>query len=226
MGASGWALPLWLVAFVGSHFLLSHPLRRWLVEALGERGFLGVYSLIAAATLFGALFAYVSAPRALLFSPPGWAMVIAAPVMALASILLVGSFLGNPALPGQVPRRKPPAGVFAITRHPMMWAFALWAGVHALVNGDSATVMLALAIGILALVGAHMQDRKKQQTLGLDWTSYMDRTSYWPLGQQVRGRLPWTSLWPGLVPAIGGLVLFALLIWLHPLLFGVAAVGG
>ena len=27
-----------------------------------------------------------------------------------------------------------PRGVFAITRHPMMWGFALWALVHAIVN--------------------------------------------------------------------------------------------
>ena len=30
------------VAFVGSHFLLSHPLRRPIVGAIGEKGFQGV----------------------------------------------------------------------------------------------------------------------------------------------------------------------------------------
>ena len=38
------------IAFVGSHFLMSHPLRRGLVKAFGGKGFLGVY--------FFGLFAY------------------------------------------------------------------------------------------------------------------------------------------------------------------------
>ena len=33
--------------FVGSHFLLSHPLRAPLVGRMGEKGFLGLYSLVA-----------------------------------------------------------------------------------------------------------------------------------------------------------------------------------
>lgn len=32
-------------AFVGTHFLMSHPLRAPLVSRLGEKGFLGLYSL-------------------------------------------------------------------------------------------------------------------------------------------------------------------------------------
>ena len=30
------------LAFVGTHFILSHPLRRPLVRAVGEKGFLGL----------------------------------------------------------------------------------------------------------------------------------------------------------------------------------------
>lgn len=220
------SLILWLAAFVGGHFLLSHPLRRPLVDLLGETGFQGVYSVMALATFAGALFAYGSAPRDLLFTPPDFARTLALIVMLPASILLVGSFIGNPALPGQVPRRKPAAGVFTITRHPMMWAFALWAGTHALANGDAPTVILSAAIAILALVGAHLQDLKKQTLLGLDWSSYTDRTSYWPFGQQVRGRLGWATVWPGVVPVVGGVVLYGLLIAAHPLIAGVGLFSG
>ena len=38
------------VAFVGTHFALSHPLRGAVVRMAGERGFQGVYSLVALAT--------------------------------------------------------------------------------------------------------------------------------------------------------------------------------
>ena len=37
--------------FVGGHLAMSHPLRAPMVGALGERGFLGVYSLVSLALL-------------------------------------------------------------------------------------------------------------------------------------------------------------------------------
>ena len=35
------------VTFVGTHFALSHPLRGAVTRAVGEKGFQGVYSLVA-----------------------------------------------------------------------------------------------------------------------------------------------------------------------------------
>ncbi|WP_254602707.1 NnrU family protein [Sphingomonas bacterium] len=121
--------------FVGSHFLLSHPLRAPLVRAIGERGFLGIYSLVAAVTLGALAVAYRAQPTTALLWPAGDALwAVATVVMLLASVLLIGSLLGNPAtVTGGAPAAIPAhaRGVYAITRHPMMWAFALWAGVHA-----------------------------------------------------------------------------------------------
>ena len=37
-------------AFVGTHFLMSHPLRPAMADALGEKGFAGVYSVISLVT--------------------------------------------------------------------------------------------------------------------------------------------------------------------------------
>ena len=37
------------IAFVGSHVALSHPLRAPLAARLGEKGFLGLYSLVSLA---------------------------------------------------------------------------------------------------------------------------------------------------------------------------------
>ena len=48
------------VAFVGSHFALSHPLRAPLVGALGENGFRILYSLVALATFIWAATAFRS----------------------------------------------------------------------------------------------------------------------------------------------------------------------
>ena len=87
-------------AFVGTHFLLEHPLRKPIVDTVGSAAFLGIYSAVAAATLGWLALAYVAAPAGTLLWPVGdglWAA--AAVVMLLASILLMGSIARNPALP-------------------------------------------------------------------------------------------------------------------------------
>ena len=46
------------IAFVGTHFLLSHPLRGPLVRAMGEGPFRGVYSMVALITFGLMVFFY------------------------------------------------------------------------------------------------------------------------------------------------------------------------
>ena len=51
-----------LATFVGTHFLLSHPLRDPLAAKLGEAAFQGVYSVVALVTLGWAVLAFRAAP--------------------------------------------------------------------------------------------------------------------------------------------------------------------
>ena len=174
------------LAFVGTHFALSHPLRAPLVGVLGENGFRGVYSLVALGTFVWAVTAFraVGPGGAMLWNGMGeipW--IIATIVMLLASVLLAGSFVRNPALPDPRAARHAeagPHGVFYMTRHPMMWSFALWAAMHVLLSPTPRQFVLAGAVGFLALVGAHMQDRKKEQLMGAAWEGWEAQTSYWP----------------------------------------------
>ncbi len=110
--------------FVGTHFLMSHPLRAPLVAKLGERGFTAVYSLVALATFGWMIHAYgpASAEAPQLLWESGEAEWLAATLlMWLGSILFLGSLRRNPALPRPgrpIERIDEPRGVFAITRHP------------------------------------------------------------------------------------------------------------
>ena len=211
--------------FVGAHFLLSHPLRASLVRSMGERGFLGLYSLVAFATLGWLVWAYRAAP----VEPPLWPVgdglwAVATIVMLLASVLLVGSLLGNPALPtGGAPARVPAEarGVFAVTRHPMMWAFAVWAGAHALVYPEPSNLVLVAAIAVLALVGAAFQDRKKERLQPEQWRAWEARTSYWPFAAIARGRARFGGFRPH--DLAGGLILWLAATWAHIPLAGWAA---
>ena len=194
------------LAFVGMHFALSHPLRGPLVGALGENGFRALYSLVALATFVWAAVAFraVGPGGTPLWNGSGdllWA--IATVIMLIASVLLAGSFQRNPALPD--PRAAAhaalaPHGVFHVPRHPMMWSIALWAATHVLLSPTPRQIILAGAIGLLALLGAHLQDRKKESQMGEVWTGWEERTSYWPrFGRLARaGAIPW----------IGGLIIW------------------
>ena len=205
------------VAFVGTHFLLSHPLRAPLVARIGERGFLLLYSAVAFATLGWIVWAYRAAPPAAPLWPVGdglWAVGTA--IMLVASVLLVGSLIGNPALPDPTGREKavPHArGVFAVTRHPMMWAFALWGAAHILVYPDPSNVVVATAVIVLALVGAAMQDRKKAALQPDFWPEWERRTSYWPFAAIAAGRARLGGFRPH--DWAGGLVVWLAATWAH-----------
>jgi uncharacterized membrane protein len=222
---STYAVAAAAVAFVGSHFLLSHPLRAPLVRAIGERAFQGVYSLVALLTFAWMVMAYGRAP----LSAPLWAVgdglwAIVTVVMLIASILLMGSLIRNPALvavgrPGPLPEAA--RGVFAVTRHPMMWAFALWGLCHIAVFPVAKSIVLAAALVILALVGAALQDRKKEQLLPERWRAWESMTSYLPFAAIIAGRARLGGF--GMHTLLGGLVVWLVATWAHLPLGGMAA---
>lgn len=205
--------------FVATHLLMSHPLRAPLVTRLGPKGFLAAYSAVS----FACFVPMVLARRAagaedLLWSVPGWAWSMALPVMWLASVLLAGSFVRNPAMETMQSHDAVigrPAGVFRWTRHPMMFSFALWGLVHLLVNPEPSAVAIAVAILVLALVGAKAQDAKKREQLGERWTEWERQTSFVPFARGL--------VLPGWTAFVGGTLLFLLATWLHPLPVGVWA---
>ena len=101
-------------AFVGTHLLMTHPLRALLVARLGERGFLGLYTVVSFVTLGWLIWAMLRVgPEPFLWAAPLWAWWVGSAVMLVASILLVGSLIGNPALPGAPAVKRQPRGVLA-----------------------------------------------------------------------------------------------------------------
>ena len=205
---------LFSIAFVGTHFLLSHPLRGPLVRAMGERAFQGLYSLVALITFGSMIYFYRLCGR----EPPLWDVgqvgwIVGTLLMWLASILFVGSFIGNPALPGARGPRGGPSAVFRITRHPMMWSFALWAAVHLTVLAMPKALVFDGAIILLALAGAAAQDRKKAGLMGDAWHEWTAETAFIPF---TRG-----LAYPGTVALVGGTLLFLIATWAHPIPAGI-----
>ena len=202
-------LAIALAAFVGTHFLLSHPLRGPLSARLGPSGFRALYSAIALATFVWVIWAYGAiGDQAPLWAASEALWIVGSVLMWIASVLLFGSFFGNPALPG-ARRAERPHGVLAITRHAMLWSFAIWAVVHLALIATPKAILLDLAIVVLALGGAAGQDVKKRRLHGAKWDSWVAQTSFVPFG---RG---WAA--PGLVAIAGGTLFYLLATWLHPI---------
>jgi uncharacterized membrane protein len=214
-----------VIAFVGTHFLLSHPLRAPIVGRIGEAPFLGLYSLVAAVTLGWVIVAFRAVGPEQPWWPVGDALwIIATLVMLIASILLMGSLIGNPAMPnpgtpGAVPAEA--RGVFAITRHPMMWSFVLWGVAHIMVMPTLSNIILAKAIILLALVGAALQDRKKETLQPERWRAWEAKTSYWPFAAIASGRARFGGFRPH--DLAGGLILWLAATWAHTPLAGMPA---
>ena len=213
------SLALATLAFVATHLILSHPLREPLVARLGEKMFLGLYSLVAFATLAWMVLAWRSSgdPSPAWVAPLGW-WPFASAIMLVASLLLAGSLVRNPALPhpGAPPAEiPPPKGVFAITRHPMNWSFMIWAAVHVTISGSARNLIVASGIFLLALVGSIGQDRKKRRLIGEAWRNWEARTSFVLFAALLQKRARWRDAVPNAVAIIGGLLFWAVVTSLH-----------
>ena len=209
------------IAFLATHFISSTPLRPALARALGERGYLGLYTLVAFLTLGWMIWAYNRAPVEVLWPGLRLAPAIAMPFAFV--LLACGLFARNPTAVGQAKALKadePARGMLRITRHPMMWGFILWSAAHILARGELKSLVFFGSFLVLAALGALLIDRRKEATLGEDWQRFAKVTSYFPFLAIAQGRnrfdakeIGWRN------PAIG-LALYALFFWLHPMFFG------
>ena len=213
-------------AFLLSHALPARPaLRRPLAAALGERGYLLAYSLVSVAALAWLVAAAGRAPHVALWDPAPWQAW--APNLAMPpACLLIASGLGAPnplsfggRAAGFDPERP---GIAGVARHPLLLALALWAGAHAVANGDLAHVSLFGAFAGFALLGMGIIDRRKRRLIGEDeWGRLAARTSAWPFAALVEGR--WRpSAPPGLGRLGAGLLLWLALLALHAPVVGVS----
>ena len=216
--------------FVGAHFVLSAtPVRRRLIAGLGRYGFLGLYSLIAIASLTWLVWSYRLAPYHYVWGTPEWARWLALGVLPLAFVLVLAGYLTpNPSavMADSVLKRDNPAqGIIAITRHPVMIGIALWAAAHIIANGDVAGLILFGSQLILAVGGiAHLEARRAASGDG-DWQRLKARTSIVPFVAIAGGRARFAFGLADWGFVLGGLVLYAVLLKIHGWAFGVYLIG-
>ena len=211
------------LAFLATHFVSSTPLRATLVAAIGERGYLGVYSLVSFAALGWMIWAYVRAPFEPLWQVPGLRLLPAV-VMPFAVVLIGCAYsTRNPTAIGQAAAMKnsePARGIIRVTRHPLMWGVILWGAVHVLARGDLASLVFFGGFVALAGLGTVLIDARKARSLGADWQGFAAVTSNVPFGAIAGGRNRFVFGEIGWKRLGAALAAYVVLLLAHPYLFG------
>jgi uncharacterized membrane protein len=217
------AAQLWFAtaAFIATHFVTSTPLRAALARALGNRGYVVAYSLVAFATLGWMIWAYAKAPAEPLWA--GWRMLPAL-VMPVAFVLFAcGAFARNPTLVGAdrlLKSAEPARGIIRVTRHPIMWAFLIWAAAHVLARGEMKSLVFFGGLFAVAGLGTLLMDQRKAKALGEDWKRFAAVTSHVPFVAIAQGRNRFNAAEIGWRNPLIGLALYGIFFWAHPMFFG------
>lgn len=201
-----------LCVFVASHVLVARTaVKPWLQSRLGQAGYLAAYSALSVGLLAGVVLALLAAPRLGLWGAPDWAHGFALAGTFLAFTLL-GAGIATPN-PLSVSFRKDgydPArpGLVGWVRHPVLSGFGLWGLAHVPANGDWPSLGLFAGSLLFAGFGARSLDRRVRQRLG---------DAGWRALQPGRGHITGHALWG----AVSGILVWAAMLALHPVLFGV-----
>ena len=211
---------LWIGLHVG---VAGTALRGRLAARLGERGFLGVFSLASAVAITLLVLAWRGAGTAVLWTAPDWLRWLLVAAMLPALVLFAGSLLSpNPTAVGAGRALAlEPRGVLRITRHPMLCGFAIWSAVHVLGNGDAAAAVFFGAFAVTALLGIPSLDAKVAARDPAAWAGFARITSRLPFAAIAGGRNRIVASELALPVAAGAALWAALLHW-HPALFGVS----
>ena len=213
------------MTFLITHAVPSTPLRGALVRSLGERQYLGAFSLVSFLTLGWTIYAYGHAPLKPLWQVTGLKLLPLF-VMPFAFILLTCGVMGrNPtAVRQESALESEHRGILRVTRHPMMWGFALWAAAHLLARGDAASLIFFGGFLVLALSGTVLIDMRKSRAPGLGeaWKRFAGVTSNLPFQAILEGRNRFRPGEIGWIKILSGIALYAVFFVLHPQLFRVS----
>lgn len=221
---SGW-LPLiaTFALFLAAHAIPMRPgVRGPLVATLGRGGYLALYSLLSAGLIYALILSVNAAPVIPIWGPALWQRWLVNLVMPVAVLLTTfGVGAPNPFGLGGRGAGFDPAhpGIAGVTRHPLMWAFALWSGAHLVANGDLAHVLFFGALLVFAVIGLAAGEARARRSPG--FARNAARTSLIPGAALLTGR--WRPRgFPSPLRLGIAVAAWLLLLWLHPPVIGVS----
>ena len=212
-----------LSAFVAAHLIpASRDLRARLILQMGRTAYLTVYSILSLVLLGWLIVAAQRAETVWLWKPAPWQWHVPFIAMPVATFLLVAGLLSANPLSISIRGGAEPGPITSVTRHPVLWAFLLWAVSHIPPNGTGVALMLFGTMALFSLLGFVLLDLKARKRLGPErWRELAAETSILPFAALLSGRARWNALRPLVLPA---LMAVAAYVWFvlqgHALLIG------
>lgn len=210
-----------LLVFLAAHVLpAATGLRARLIDRLGRPAYVAGYSVVSLLTLVWLISAALRAPYIGLWPTGPVTALVPFVAMLPACILAAGaatrpnplsiSFVG-----GQTDPVRP--GILALVRHPILWAFFLWAASHAIANGDLVALILFGGFALFSLVGMGRLEWRAKKTMTAD-----DFKAAMGLSRgAIAGRLHRAMSARTIIEVVAGIVLYGLFLALHGPVIGI-----
>ena len=214
------AAALWVFVHVG---ISGTRLRDAAVAQLGEGRFMLAFSIGSVVSIVLLVLAWQNAETTFLWSAPAWLRWVLAILILPAFVLFMASHKRNPTAVGNKGLGEEPRGIQRVTRHPMLISFAIWALMHVIGNGDTASLVFFGAFLVTAVAGMPSIDAKLARRHGAAWEGFAAKTSILPFGAILAGRNRLVLAEIGWMPPVIGFVLWAALLHFHRGIFGVPA---
>jgi uncharacterized membrane protein len=210
-----------ILAFFAAHILpAATGLRAAAVARFGHRPYVAIYSLVSLAAIAWVIVAARGAPYIALWSPgPATALVPLIAMLPAALLFVAGAATPNPlsvSFRSGLPKADA-TGLARLLRHPILWAFFLWAGSHLVANGDLVSVILFGALALFSLAGMKRLERRARARLSE--ADFAAARAFTGGGAGRRLRLALSRR--GLLEALAGLAVYAALLHLHGPVIGV-----
>jgi uncharacterized membrane protein len=209
-----------------SVFLAAHALPRItglrdrLIGRFGRAPYIAGYSVLSMALLIWLITAAWRAPYVPMWQPSATTAIVPLIAMLPVCLLFAGAvFRPNPLsvsfVGGDTDPENP--GVLALTRHPMLWGFFLWSASHAVANGDLVGTIMFGGFAAFSLAGMRILQKRARQRMSPEGWGRATAIASGSLPSRLkRAASPRMAL-----EALAGTALYGLLLWAHPLLFGV-----
>ena len=215
------AAAFWIATHNG---LAGSDIRTRLVGKIGENGFRIFYAVVSVLALVMLARASGAAQAIPLWTAPAWLRLLLALIMLPAFLFFVAGFLRNPtAVGGEALAWQQVRGIQRITRHPMLWSFALWALVHVIGNGDLASLIFFGTFAISAFLGMPSIDRKLAARSPEAAAKLRAETSILPFGAIMAGRNRLVLVEIGWLAPLLAVIGWAAVLHFHARFFGVPA---